>query len=120
MLQGILHLLGDYILQNDWMADHKAKYSIKGYFACFIHCVLYALPFCYYYSNWACFAIFLSHFSIDKYRLAIFVIRLKNWNWEGTNFGFPDLKPAYMSVWLFIITDNTLHLICNYLAIKYL
>lgn len=31
--------------------------------------------------------------------------------------GYQDDVPAWLSVWLLIITDNTLHLICNGLAI---
>lgn len=46
---------------------------------------------------------------------------LRNYPWaecQGTGYG-PD-KPPYLSVWLLFITDNTLHLICNMLAIGYL
>lgn len=118
MLQGILHLIGDYLLQNDWMAENKGKYTAKGYMACLVHCALYTLPFALVYQSLHVeIIVFLSHFLIDKYKLAIYWIRLKNWYWSGDNFGYAEDKPKWMSVWLLIIVDNTLHLICNYVAI---
>lgn len=41
MEQLILHLLGDYVIQTNWMANNKEKYT----FPCLIHCITYALPF---------------------------------------------------------------------------
>ena len=45
MLQFFLHMIGDYVTQNDWMATAKTKNSKEGYLACLIHSVLYSLPF---------------------------------------------------------------------------
>ena len=36
------------------------------------------------------------------------------------NFGFERSRPFAISIWLYIICDNLLHIICNYLALKYL
>jgi hypothetical protein len=36
------HLIGDFVLQNDWMARNKSKPGLHGWWACFIHCWLYA------------------------------------------------------------------------------
>lgn len=120
MLQLIMHLTGDYLLQNDWMAENKGKYSLKGYIACLLHCFLYTSMFVLFlFPLKSCLIIFITHFLIDKYRLAILWCRLKNWNWTGNNFGYGEEKPKWMSTWLVIIIDNTLHLICNFIAIKY-
>lgn len=120
MLQLILHLSGDYLLQNDWMAENKGKNTLKGYMACLIHCLLYASLFLFFlFPLRSVLIIFVTHFLIDKYRLAILWCRLKNWNWYGSNFGYSEDKPKWMSVWLLIIVDNTWHLICNFIAIKY-
>jgi hypothetical protein len=35
------HLLGDYVLQNDFIAKTKAN----NYYHLFVHCVLYCFPF---------------------------------------------------------------------------
>lgn len=44
--------------------------------------------------------------------------------WNGVddieNFGFKHDRPFAITIWLSIITDNLCHLICNYLALKYL
>ena len=41
MLQLILHLIGDYLLQSDWMAQNKTKCSK----AAAAHAITYSLPF---------------------------------------------------------------------------
>lgn len=115
-----MHLTGDYLLQNDWMAENKGKYSLKGYIACLMHCFLYTSMFVLFlFPLRSCLVIFITHFLIDKYRMAILWCRLKNWNWTGSNFGYHEDKPKWMSTWLVIIVDNTFHLICNFIAIKY-
>lgn len=111
----ILHFVGDYLLQNDWMAQQKTK----DWFACTVHCVLYTLPFTFilWKSPWICL-IFITHYFIDRYRLAQYWIRFVNWKWDGNNFGYSDEKPQWMSVWLLIIVDNTFHIIFNSIAIR--
>jgi hypothetical protein len=34
--------------------------------------------------------------------------------------GYPSETPAFLSVWLMIIADNTIHLAINFLSMKYL
>lgn len=111
----ILHFVGDYLLQNDWMAQQKTK----DWFACTVHCVLYTLPFTFilWESPWI-WLIFITHYFIDRYRLAQYWIRFVNWKWDGNNFGYSDEKPQWMSVWLLIIVDNTFHIIFNSIAIR--
>lgn len=117
MVQLLLHGLGDYLLQNDWMAANKTQPTKKGYLACAIHATLYSLPFLLIGSLQAFLFIIITHFLIDKYRLAVYWIKLVNWNWQSRNFGYADDKPMWMSVWLLIIIDNLMHLICNYIAL---
>lgn len=119
MIQLLLHFLGDYILQNDWMAQKKTENTGEGYYACHIHCILYTIPFVLVLgiSPWQSAIIFTTHFLIDKYRLAQYWIKFINWNWKSTNFGFDNSKPQYMSVWLLIIVDNFFHVLINYLVI---
>lgn len=122
MLQLILHLTGEYLLQNDWMADNKGKNTLKGYYACLVHCIFYTLPWLLLLFTYRqCAIIFITHFLIDKYKLPILWIRLKNNNWNKhvENYGYSVDKPKWMSVWLFIIVDNTFHLIANYIAVNY-
>ncbi len=71
----------------------------------------------------------MGHFAIDLWGLAKYLIRFKN-IWLGdltklndkeqysTNTGYPKETSDYISFWLYIITDNTLHLVWNYLILS--
>lgn len=75
MIQLILHLIGDYVLQSDWMAQNKRKSSI----AAGAHAVTYSLPFLLLQPSWMAFAVILgTHFLIDRFGLARYVVWLKN------------------------------------------
>lgn len=125
MLLLILHLIGDYILQTDKMASekiHKTEMAL-------LHAFVYSVPFYLFLdlSIMAFMVIFISHAVIDRYRLAKYVIFARNWlhdrtlKWKDCSAtGFHKDKPVWMSVWLMIITDNTMHLTINYLAYTYL
>jgi hypothetical protein len=111
MLQLILHALGDYITQNDWVALNKKKLSLKGELACQIHCITY----------WqAVLAIYISHYIIDRTNVIGWFIAIRNGTFNVANFGFGQERPFVITFWLYIITDNIFHIICNFLALKYL
>jgi hypothetical protein len=142
MEQLILHLIGDYITQSDWMANGKTS----KYVPAMAHATVYSLPFLLLRPSWTAFGVILvTHFFIDRFRLAKYVVWAKNrlvpmserkmqvgsaeegWtpvyrlDWSNcTNTGYPDQTPAFLSVWLMIIADNTMHLTINYLALRYL
>lgn len=179
MPQLLAHLFGDYILQSDWMAQNKTKRSWPA----LIHALLYALCFLWLcrvpvdYSGWSIvpvghqrwtswLVIFGTHFLIDRFRLARYVVWAKNWlgpkkfwyrsiaggvpHWtddveyittmKGASFnvddyyifyaptpplwacstGYPPMTPIWLSTWLLIIADNTLHLAINYAALRWL
>jgi len=143
MLQLILHLIGDYVLQSDWMAQRKTKSHTAA--AC--HALVYSLPFLLITSVNAFMVIMVTHFFIDRYRLARYVVYAKNflaprdtyhgvthdslgirhqwtewWHkWEDCSAtGYHKDSPPWLSVWLLIAADNTIHLLINYLAIDYL
>lgn len=112
--QIVAHLVGDYILQSHWMATEKTKSG----FAATVHAFCYTLPFALIASPIALILIFVTHFFVDRFRLARFVVWLKNGPWQPlTATGYQENVPAWLSVWLLIIADNTIHIICNGLAI---
>lgn len=75
MIQLILHLLGDYVLQSDWMAQNKRKSS----FAAGAHALTYSLPFLLLQPSLTAFAVILgTHFLIDRFGLARYVVWAKN------------------------------------------
>lgn len=73
--QLVLHALGDYVLQSDWMANTKTTKSI----AALAHVVTYTLPFLVITQSPAALGVILTtHFVIDRWRLARYVCWAKN------------------------------------------
>lgn len=137
MEQLLIHLFSDYWLQNDWMATNKKKRWLPA----IIHGFIYALPFILLTrSILALFVICITHIIIDHTDIVAFFNRIKNWDFKSKtllyfkqlgdgllqktsitiNDGYGTDRPLFLRVWLLIIQDNILHLIINYLAIKYL
>jgi len=139
--QLVAHAVGDYILQSDWMATEKTKKSV----AAAAHALTYTIPFLFLSRSPAALAfIVATHFIIDRWRLARYVVWAKNWVGTGhfenvtvplerqvympVNLPWSECKatgykpsvPPWMAVWLLIIADNTLHVLCNALALRYL
>ena len=113
----LLHLCGDYLLQNDWMAVNKTKRHLPA----FIHALIYSLPFLVLHPSWAAWlVIFVTHFLIDRFRLAKYWVVFVNRVEDPGPFGYDKSKPDYMAFWLLIIVDNAIHLLINFLALKYL
>lgn len=120
----VAHLVGDYLLQSHWMAVEK----VNKWFPAIVHGVTYTLPFILItHSVPALMVICITHIIIDHYRLA------KHFSWFKNQFGpkryrvanlsnngYDENVPGWMSTWLMIITDNTLHIVINILAILYL
>lgn len=131
--QLLCHAIGDYVLQSDWMANEKTKKSI----AALAHVATYGLPFILLRPSWKAYAVIVgTHFVIDRWRLARFVVQIKNhiaprrviqlcFGVENgcrfaTTTGYPSETPSWLAVWLLIIADNIMHITINGLAIKYL
>ncbi len=124
MEQLLLHLIGDYVTQTDWMAQEKTKRNL----AAFVHACVYSFPFLLLSPSLAAFMVILvTHYFIDRYRLARYVVYAKNWTtnrelrWEACKAtGYPEGVPPWLAVWLLIIADNTMHLCINYAALRWL
>ncbi|QDH93975.1 hypothetical protein SEA_EVY_113 [Streptomyces phage Evy] len=126
LLGVLLHFIGDYIIQTDWMAQLKTKRWAPA----IVHGVTYGVPFVFAtMSPIALAVIIVTHIVIDHYRLARHLVWAKNqlapkswrysWN-EGHLTGYRNDGPVWLNTWLMIIADNTLHIIINTLAILYL
>lgn len=124
--QLVLHAIGDYVLQSDWMANTKTSKSS----AALAHVVVYTLPFLILTRSPIALAVILgTHFVIDRWRLARYVCWVKNFlgpksarfPWaECSTTGYHKERPPWLAVWLMIIADNVGHVICNGLALQYL
>lgn len=67
------HLAGDYLLQNEWMAQNKSKNTLTGWLSALVHCIIYTLAICLFMQDFSLLwigVVFLTHFPIDKFSLA--------------------------------------------------
>lgn len=63
MLLVMCHMIGDYVMQTDYIASTKGK----NWYHMFVHCVMYIVPFyicCGFV--WQLAVIFVTHFIIDS------------------------------------------------------
>lgn len=121
--QLLCHLIGDYLLQSDWMAANK----VKDMRVAMVHACTYSLPFLIFNPTpGQIFLILVSHAIIDRYKMARFICYGKNFlaprsEWpiweECKGNGYSYKRPDWLTTWLYIITDNTLHLTINYLVL---
>lgn len=122
----ILHLIGDYVTQSDWMANEKTKRAIPA----FAHAVVYSLPFLLLRPSLVAFlVIFGTHLLIDRFKLARYVVYAKNWLAPASYWfawsdcaatGYHKDRPVWLAVWLMIAADNTMHLAINHLSLRFL
>lgn len=104
-IQVISHGVGDFLFQNQWMADNKAKSN----WVCAIHVLLYGLAF--HIISWGAVspaqmaAVVGSHFLIDRLRLA--------YRWRlMMNPGYP-LEQGPINAFVIIVIDQVMHLAIN-------
>ena len=146
MEQLLCHIFGDFLLQSDWMALNKNKRTIP----CLVHVLIYTSVFLLLTVSWkALLVIGVTHFFLDRFpqvlRKAIWVRNHLNPRLEYPPFGkcdstgyfddsqFNSVAPEAgdaklyskkrlfpITIWLYIIHDNFLHLTINFLALKYL
>ena len=65
------HLVGDYVLQSNFIASTKGK----NWYHLFVHCVLYTVPFLIVFGwTWQLLIIFLTHMIIDPLKARYYKI----------------------------------------------
>jgi hypothetical protein len=125
--QLVVHAVGDYILQSDWQATSKTS----RWGAALVHVFLYGIPWLFLTQSPKALAfIVLTHLVIDRWRIARQLGWVKNFlaprsGWpkpwaECSGTGYDKDKAPFMAVWLMIITDQILHVLCNAFALRYL
>lgn len=97
------HLIGDYLLQNDWMAQNKKRAT----WPCLVHVALYtiAVAACTGWPWWALAVVAVTHFIQDRTSIIAWWMRVNG----QENFAKPPLGP-----WSIIIVDNVWHLVTLY------
>lgn len=93
----LCHLVGDYILQTDWMAANKKSSS----FACAVHVAAYIIPFLITpLAWWQLVLIAAQHYLQDRWQFVPWFMA----HTQHKGFAQPPMAP-----WSVIITDNVLH-----------
>lgn len=96
--------------ESEW-AEKVKKYQWAGYY-CTLHCSLYTMAFfacCFWFLPWWAYpVIFLTHWPVDRYRLAYKFMMLYGRQKE--------FATGMFSPWSVIVVDNTFHLIVAYLV----
>lgn len=108
------HCIGDYLIQNDWMALNKKKRT----WPCLVHVTLYTLAVMHY-SGWEyhdqapaiAAAVFIPHFLIDRSQFV---------KWYMGVIGQSSFAQPPMAPWSFVAVDNTMHFLCLWVVAKFL
>jgi hypothetical protein len=119
------HLVGDYFLQNNWMAMNKSKHKGLGWFTCFIHCIIYTIAVCTFMLNFSpvwILIVFLSHFIIDKFGIPDKYLKLIKGRSlevflqeEENKIYTPHIGlRAGFNTFVYIMVDNGMHIILMY------
>jgi hypothetical protein len=99
----VAHLIGDFILQNDWMARRKKDSS----WVCLVHVVVYMLPFLLCALNWwQLLAIAAQHFAQDRSAFILWWMRV----WKRVH---PDhrkgialfVDQAFHIAWIWLVLE---------------
>lgn len=95
----IAHLIGDYLIQNDWMALNKKNHD----WICAVHVLAYMIPFLFCGLNeWQLGLIACQHFFQDRGGFIVWLMKVK---------GSEKFATGPCSPWSIIVTDNVVHVV---------
>jgi hypothetical protein len=119
------HVVGDHLLQTEWMARNKTRH----WYPALVHSVVYCLPFLFLNPSWQAIAVIGgTHFLIDhtgrKFHYDWWV---KHWS-PMHFYGNPPPeeekplveKPGQEVIWLTVFIDEVAHVAINYFALSWL
>ena len=93
------HLIGDYIIQNDWMAQNKKNSHLH----CVVHIITYMIPFLLCNMVWwQLLLIAIQHYAIDKTKFVGWFMGIK---------GSSIFRDGPLSPWSWVVVDNVLHIL---------
>ncbi|MFE9424189.1 DUF3307 domain-containing protein [Kitasatospora sp. NPDC006697] len=122
----LAHLIGDFVLQSDWMAVEKTR----RWWPAIVHGATYGLPFLLFTrSPIALTVIVVTHVVLDRYRAAKYLVWARNliapagrrvaWADVHRNHGSSVATPAGLANALVVVADNTVHLAINGCALTW-
>jgi hypothetical protein len=141
------HFVGDYLLQNQWMATEKSQPGKRGHIACTVHVLLYTLAVALFTVEFKPLKALLNphswhplfllvvavpHWIIDRWSLAKYLLAWKNgytmhevWK-EAPLCAAPAPGQLEQNVWkvafaapVYIFNDNTIHWVCLWFTVKF-
>lgn len=94
------HLVGDYLLQNDWMALNKKKSSLH----CAVHCLVWTACVVSFatWPLWTAVPLFVTHFIQDRTNIVSHYMDLV---------GQTSFRTGPCAPWSSIVVDNVLHIL---------
>ncbi len=102
----IAHLIGDFLFQNDWMANGKRESS----WICTVHVAAYMVPFLFIGLQWWQLGLIASqHWGQDRTKIVVWYLKVC---------GKGELTTAPLAPWSIIITDNICHLVWIFCVIQ--
>ncbi|MBI3633114.1 MAG: DUF3307 domain-containing protein [Candidatus Vogelbacteria bacterium] len=114
------HLVGDYLLQNKYMAIHKTDQTNEGANICLLHCAIYTAAVCLFLwtlNPLVVTIVFLSHWPIDRTAFAYFWLKLIKGRDILYEFKSTITENEYreiglpFSCFVYAVADNTMHLV---------
>ncbi len=99
------HLIGDYLLQNDWMATNKKQNSL----ICLVHIIIYMIPFLFTQLNWIqLILIAVQHYMQDRTNFVAWFCKMTK-KFQG------DSSETFGHV----IVDNVFHILWMAMVVHY-
>ena len=101
LLAIIGHLVGDYLIQNDWMALNKKTRILP----CVVHCTLWTAAVMFlghWFAWWVPIVLFATHFIQDHTNIVRLWIEMIG----QAKFATPPMAP-----WSIIVVDNVWHIV---------
>ena len=112
----LAHLIGDYVLQSDWMAAAKWRRTTEGRWAAVLHALEYTACYLPLTRNPLRLAVIgVTHGLLDHYRPLPYLIHRKDRLLSPH--GWPAARPDEVPFWLHILVDNCVHLAINEVAL---
>lgn len=121
LLAIIGHLVGDYLLQNDWMALNKKKPGSDGALACAVHATLWTCSVCVFsgwgrvfflLDSWPAIALLFAHYWQDRTGVVMWWMTKVN---RQQQFVTGPCAP-----WSIIVVDNVWHIVSLWAVWRFL
>ncbi len=101
------HLVGDYLLQNDWMALNKKRSSLH----CMVHCLVWTVSVMLFsqWPLWVACPLFITHFVQDRTQIV---------SWWMDTIGQKSFRTGICAPWSAIVVDNVWHILTIWILWK--